>query len=169
MRSLVTLAVTTAVASPALAANIDVEVTLPRLNVAEYHKPYVAIWIEKPDQSFVGNLAVWYDVGHREGEGSKWLKDLRQWWRRSGRELALPVDGVTGPTRPPGTQVLHLAGDGAVLGKLAPGDYQLVVEAAREVGGRELVRLPFKWPLAAGQVASAQGKDELGAVALSAK
>ena len=32
------------------------------MNVAEYHRPYVAVWLERADQSFVGNLAIWYDV-----------------------------------------------------------------------------------------------------------
>ena len=32
----------------------------------------------------------------------QWLPDLRQWWRKSGRTLQVPVDGVTGPTRPAG-------------------------------------------------------------------
>src|SRR3546814_5836534 len=28
-------------------ATMDVTVTIPRLKVAEYHRPYVAIWVEK--------------------------------------------------------------------------------------------------------------------------
>ncbi|HXD36915.1 MAG TPA: DUF2271 domain-containing protein, partial [Rhodanobacter sp.] len=54
----------------------------------------------------------------------------------------------------------------APLGTLAPGDYTLVVEAAREVGGREVVRVPFTWPVSATQHLSAQGSSELGAVSL---
>ena len=30
----------------ASAANLDVNVEIPRLDVSEYHRPYVAIWIE---------------------------------------------------------------------------------------------------------------------------
>ena len=45
-------------------------------------------------------------------------------------------------------------------------DYQLVLEAAREAGGRELVRVPFKLPLKGKLAASATGKEELGAVSL---
>src|SRR5690606_21939617 len=84
-------------ATPVLAAELQVSLELPKLNVAEYHRPYVAVWIEKADQSFAGNLAVWYDIKMRnnpEGAGTKWLKDLRQWWRKSGRELTMPVDGL---------------------------------------------------------------------------
>ncbi len=56
--------------------------------------------------------------------------------------------------------------------KIAPenshtGKYNLVVEATREVGGRELLRLPFEWPGTQKQQASANGKTELGAVTLN--
>ena len=37
-------------AAPAFAADpgtMDVTINIPRLKVAEYHKPYVAIWVEK--------------------------------------------------------------------------------------------------------------------------
>jgi hypothetical protein len=36
----------------------------------------------------------------------------------------------------------------------------------REVGGRELLRLPLEWPATSKQHASAQGKTELGSVTL---
>ena len=42
-----------------------------------------------------------------------------------------------------------------------------MVEAAREVGGRELLRLPFTWPAKPGVAAKAQGSSELGAVSVS--
>jgi hypothetical protein len=41
-----------------------------------------------------------------------------------------------------------------------------VVEAVREVGGREQLRIPFEWPARQKQHATAQGKTELGAVTL---
>ena len=55
------------------------------------------------------------------------------------------------------------------LASLPPGSYQLVVEAARENGGREVVRLPFDWPVKAAQTAKVQGEHELGAVSLDLK
>ena len=33
------------------------------------------------------NLSVWYDLKLKDNEGTKWLKDMRQWWRKTGREL----------------------------------------------------------------------------------
>ena len=50
-----------------------------------------------------------------------------------------------------------------------PAQGSIVVEASRENGGREVVQLPFQWPVTAPQTAKAQGEGELGAVALEVK
>jgi hypothetical protein len=42
-----------------------------------------------------------------------------------------------------------------------------VIEAAREAGGRELVRVPFTWPAKGKLEAAASGKEELGAVSIA--
>jgi hypothetical protein len=169
MRVLMSMTLSGLAAWPAAAADVKLSIEIPRLNVAEYHRPYVAIWLERSDQSFIGNVAVWYDFKLKDNEGTKWLKDLRQWWRRSGRELTMPVDGLTSATRPPGEHQLRISLDKQPFAALGAGGYQLVVEAAREVGGRELVRIPFQWPPQAEQVVKAPGQHELGAVALDLK
>ena len=150
----------------AVGAELSVKFELPRLNVAEYHKPYVAIWIERADQSVASNLAVLYDLKLKNREGEKWLKDLRTWWRKAGREATMPIDGVSGATRPPGAHTMKFDGARHGLDKLPAGDYTLVVEASRESGGREVVKLPFTWAGKGKVAASAAGKDELGAVSL---
>ncbi|MGI4847876.1 MAG: DUF2271 domain-containing protein [Janthinobacterium lividum] len=152
----------------AMAADLTLKMDIPQLNVAAYHRPYIAVWLEHPDQSFAANLSVLYDVRKKDNAGTKWLKDMRQWWRKSGRELDMPVDGVSGATRAPGEATLSYAGSKA-LQTLPAGEYQLVVEAAREAGGRDLVRLPFQWPPKSAATVSAKGKEELGAVALQLK
>jgi hypothetical protein len=158
------------VAGGASAAEMNISVELPKLEVAEYHRPYVAMWIEREDQSFVANFNVWYQQ-KREGGGeggTKWLNELRTWWRKNGREqTSFPIDGVTGPTKPAGIQQLKFAGDKAPLASLAPGKYRLVVEAARESGGREVVRVPFEWPAKRAQSLTGKGTSELGTVALN--
>ncbi len=167
--SLLTFAGAAAAGAPALAADLNVTVEIPRLSVAEYHKPYVSIWIENPaDASAAGTLAVWYDPDSKEDHGAKWLKDMRQWWRKAGREMSFPADGVSGATRAPGPQKLVFAGSKGALKALKPGQYNLVVEAAREVGGHEAVRVPFTWGKP-GKPASAKGSAELGAVTVSVK
>lgn len=158
----------TAVAGlPAVAAGLQVGVEIPKLEVAEYHRPYVAVWLERADKSVVTTLSVWYDAKMRDAEGTKWLKDMRQWWRRTGRDLSVPIDGVTQATRPVGKHSLSFAEGRNPLPRLAPGAYVLHVEASREVGGRELVSIPFEWPSKSAQPLSAQGKSELGQVTLS--
>ena len=152
-------------ASPLLsAAQMDIEVEIPRLDVAEYHRPYVALWLEQNGQH-VANLNVWYDTKMKNNEGEKWLKDMRQWWRRSGRTLELPVDGVSAATRAPGVHSLTFSASDDALKGLQAGEFQLLVEAAREVGGRELLRIPLQWSIDQQQTGEARGSHELGRVA----
>ncbi len=169
MRILMSMTLSGVVAWPAFATEVRLSVEIPRLTVAEYHRPYVAVWLERADNSFVGNLSVWYDLNLKDGEGTKWLKDMRQWWRRSGRDLTMPVDGLSSATRPPGEHQIRVALDKAPFAKLSDGNYQVVIEAAREVGGRELLRIPFQWPPKEAQTLKAPGQHELGAIALDIK
>ncbi len=158
------LLVLAACCGTAAAADLSLSVEIPQLPVAEYHRPYVAIWIEGADQAIAANLAVWYQV---RGDHTKWLPDLRQWWRRGGRDLKVPVDGLTGATRPVGQHLLKFDAAQEPLASLKPGKYTVVVEAVREVGGREAVRIPFEWPVRKTKSADATGTKELGAVALT--
>lgn len=147
------------VAAPAVAGTVTV--TLPRPPVAEYKKPYVAGWIEPAAGGPARSLFAWYDYRKVGNEpGTKWLSELRSWWRKSGRMLKLPADGITGATRGPGSYAIPLPAD------LPAGRYVVSVEAARENGGRELVSVPITVPADTGR---ASGKAELGAVLVSAK
>ena len=148
------------VAGAAQAADLTVTVEIPRISSASYHRPYVAMWIEQADQTAVQTLAVWYDTKLPNGEGKDWLKDLRTWWRKGGRAMALPADGVSGATRAPGQHSIRIPA--ARLRGLQPGQYNIVVEAARELGGREVVRVPFRW--GAANTAAGTGSTELGTV-----
>ncbi len=167
MRVALPVALSSLLTTQALAADLHLRVEIPKLAVAEYHRPYVAMWIERANQSAAANLAVWYNLTLKNKEGTKWLKDLRQWWRRTGRELSMPADGLTGATRAPGEHALAWSSDRGPLATLPAGEYHLVVEAAREVGGRELVRLPFQWPPRASTTSKVAGEHELGTVTLT--
>lgn len=152
----------------AAAQTLDLTVAIPRLSVAEYHQPYVAVWLEKEGVA-PRTIAVWYDHDMKNNEGTKWLRDVRQWWRASGRSLKFPADGITGATRAPGTHRVSFTGGRGSMPVLTPGNYTLVIEAAREVGGRELLRLPFVWNGSATATARAAGSNELGAVTMTIK
>lgn len=168
-------------ALPAQAAQLDVSVQIPQLEVAEYHRPYVAMWVEREDRSVAAQLSLWYQVkrgvgpnamapapGAKVESGTKWLPDLRQWWRRGGRDIAMPADGLSSATKPVGTHEQKF-GDKSPLAALPPGRYKLVVEAAREDGGRELVDLAFDWPAKAATTLEASGTSELGAIRVAVK
>jgi len=166
MRTILMLAVPVAMAGAAHAGTLEISVEIPKLSVAEYHRPYIAIWIEDASGKVAANLSVWYDTDLKDQEGEKWLKDIRQWWRRSGRSLELPMDGVSSPTKPPGKNSMKFDTAKGPIALLPAGDYKIIVEASREVGGKELVEIPFKWAPGAEAQGAAKGKEELGAVTL---
>lgn len=161
------LGVGTLLPGGAAAQTLDVSVTIPRLSVAEYHRPYVAIWLEKTGAA-PSTMAVWYDYDMAANEGTKWLREVRQWWRASGRSMRFPANGISGATKAPGTHRVSFTGGRGGMPALASGQYTLVIEASREVGGRELLRLPFTWN-GTSATARAQGSSELGLVTLSVK
>lgn len=153
----------------------ELEVEIPQLDVAEYHKPYVSVWVQNSKNEHVLDVSLWYEMGKgkkaskQDGHGTKWIKDLRKWWRVSGRELDFPVDGVSSPTKPPGKHRVSLDEKLTDLPPLEKGSYTLCVEAAREVGGRELLSIPFKWDgenLQPEGQSSVKGKEELGTITL---
>jgi hypothetical protein len=146
--------------APAAAAAQSITITIPQIKTSEYHNPYVAIWLEPADGGPARMLAVWCDVKMWDSGGTKWLADLRVWWRKGGRSLTLPADGVSGATRAPGAHRIILPKS------LAPGAYTLYVEAAREAGGREMLSVPLTIPNPSG---SATGVTELGAVTIDAR
>lgn len=166
MRKTLMFAIPVMMAGAAHAGTLELTVELPKLNVAEYHRPYVAIWIEDASGKVAANLSVWYGVSMKDNEGEKWLKDIRQWWRRTGRSLDMPIDGVSSPTKPPGRNVVKFDTAKGPIAALAPGDYKIIVEASREVGGKEMVEIPFKWAPGTDATGSAAGKEELGAITL---
>lgn len=151
-----TAAVATTGAAPALAASATVTIEIPRIDAQPYRKPYVAVWLEDATGKQVRVLSVFHDQARI---GGRWLPDLRTWWRLGGRGMNLPADGISRPTQAPGRQTVTIGG----LQDLAPGRYAIVVEAAREKGGRELVKVPLDWK---GRRATgvARGTTELGAI-----
>ncbi|GAB2898764.1 DUF2271 domain-containing protein [Uliginosibacterium flavum] len=157
-------------ALPAQAADAQLEINLPSIQGARVKRPYVAVWLEKAaSHDFAGNIAVWYDMTKPNNIGAtKWLPDMRSWWRVSGSQASFPIDGVSGATRPAGDHVINLGATDAVK-KLTPGDYEVVVEVAREHGGHELLRLPMQWPPRSAAKAEASGAEEVGLVRLTTK
>lgn len=133
---------------------------LPRLQVSTYRKPYVAVWLEDASGKQVKVYSVIFD---QSKIGERWLPDLKTWWRRGGRAMTMPASGVSRPTRGPGQYKVAMGS----LNGFSAGKYALVVEAARENGGREIVKVPFEWKPGARIAASTSGSNELGRVSVS--
>ena len=127
-----------AIALPVQAADLSVRLQLPEITTGRYENPYVSLFIEKDDDTFVRSLSLWHTTNPRRGgpgAGDRYLNSLRDWWRSSGTTSQMPIDGVSGATRGPGTHEVVFTNGKAPLGDLPAGKYQLVVEVAREIKG----------------------------------
>jgi len=137
-------------------AEVTLSLELPRHEGGQY-RPYVAVWVENPQQEAVATLAVW----RKEAD---WLKDMRRWWRKSGRYANDLPDGVSGATRKPGVYPLAWDGRDHQGNPLPAGRYTLHIEAVREHGSRSLVSQSIEL----GQTASYQLQPvaELGPITI---
>ena len=146
-------------------------VQIPRLDVAEYHRPYVAVWIENPDQSVAAHSPSGIRPTRQKEDGTQWLKDLRQWWRRGGRELQR-ADRRRHRRDASGRRAQAARSSATDAAARGPG-------AGKYDAGRRS-RPRSRWPRAAARAVrvaragrsstrNAQGKSELGAVTLDAE
>lgn len=137
---------------------LAVDYEIPAQAGERYRRPYLALWIATPSGEPVRQLLVL-------GDRSRWLRELPQWWRRYGRDDDIAAHGIARPTREPGHYSLAWDGRDDYGRALAPGDYVLQVEAAREHGGHELLGLPFSLN-GEGFVHERQGSGEIGRIVL---
>ncbi|VUD46036.1 hypothetical protein TDB9533_00743 [Thalassocella blandensis] len=112
---------------------LEIHLEVPDIDAHPYHKPYIAVWLETPQREPVTTIALW-------AKETDWYKDLRQWWRKLGRDPSVNYDGVTGATRRPGQYKIHWDGKDNQGRTITPGPYLLNIEASREEGGRSYVR-----------------------------
>ncbi|QLE85475.1 DUF2271 domain-containing protein [Shewanella sp. Scap07] len=129
---------TSMLAMPVSASKIEIDLGLAEITEGQYLRPYTAVWVEDSRGKHVDTIALWtWD------EGEKWLKDIRRWWRKIGRDEAGFIDGVTGATRPSGQYKLDWDFTDSEGKSVAAGKYTLLVEVVREHGNRSLVRHKF--------------------------
>ncbi|WP_394205838.1 DUF2271 domain-containing protein [Shewanella waksmanii] len=124
--------------TPAFAGKLAIDLNLAEITEGQYLRPYTAVWVEDSRGKHVDTIALW-----RWDEGEKWLKDIRRWWRKIGREEAGFIDGVTGATRPSGAYKLDWDMTDSAGSAVKSGKYTLLVEVVREHGNRSLVRHKF--------------------------
>lgn len=95
-------------------------------SAAQAKRPYVAVWVEDSAGNLVDTVSLWFE----QGEGEKWLSDLRQWHSASGGSDTT----MSGATRVAGDYTVTWDGTDTNGDAVAQGDYVLFVEAAREHG-----------------------------------
>jgi len=114
-------------------AQMDVEFVLPKIKTGTYARPYVAIWIENSQRKPVRTLQLWV-------KEDDWLKDLRSWWRKVGRNDRAAVDAMTSATRPAGKYRFTWDARDQQGNPLEQGEYTFYAEVVREHGGRNYLR-----------------------------
>lgn len=114
-------------------ATMDVQLAIPTIETSHYARPYVAVWIEDGHKKPVRTVELW--VGRDD-----WLKDLRSWWRKVGRNDRALVDAVTSATRPAGKYRFTWDGLDDQGKRVEQGEYTFYVEVVREHGGRNILR-----------------------------
>lgn len=138
---------------------VQIEVTIPVIEGPMYYRPYVSVWVEDQQGDVIKNLAVW-------SKEPDWLKDMRRWWRKTGRYGGDDIDAVSGATKRPGVYELVWDGRDASGNPVKPGQYSLHFEAAREHGSRSWVHTAIE--VGAGQhLYTLEPSEELGEIRIT--
>jgi thiamine biosynthesis lipoprotein len=138
---------------------VQVEYALPKVEAANYRKPYVIVWVTDADKNPIKTLLIL-------GTKRDYQEDNYVWWRRYGRKTPGLLDSVGRPTRAPGKYAVGWDGTDDAGKPVAQGAYLIHIEASREHGGHTYESIPIL--LGAKPVAAAlPPADELGAVKVS--
>lgn len=137
---------------------LQLQLELPA-HASQAKRPYVSAWLSHNGQWQAQLLLL--------GEQPRWYNELRSWWRQIGQQSQQNYDQLAGATRKPGLHQFVWNARLADGRPLPAGDYILHLEAAREGGGREQLKLPLYWPLTHPLVV--QGQHELGQVRIDAR
>jgi thiamine biosynthesis lipoprotein ApbE len=120
------------------------EINRPEVEQRRYRRPYVVVYIEDETGHVVRHLLMWVSMS---GSGpDQWLPDLLRWYRsdagRTRIERRNKAYAIGRSTRPPGRY--SIAWDGKDDGgrPLPRGSYTIFVEAAREHGTHQVIRMP---------------------------
>ncbi|MEM7217296.1 MAG: DUF2271 domain-containing protein [Pseudomonadota bacterium] len=141
-------------APPAQGFRLSYEV--PDIDAGDYRRPYIAVWITGADRRVVTQLLL-------RGDAERWARENTRWWSAIGRSNTALFDAIARPTQRPGAYQVHW--DGHDSRGTPVGDERLIlhVEAAREYGDHDYVRLPLD-PM--GEAIEFPGKGEIGPLRL---
>jgi thiamine biosynthesis lipoprotein len=106
---------------------VEIALQIPEQAVANYRRPYVAVWISDSERRLVRTLLV-------VGPEARWRESNYVFWRRFERMAPEAVHAMARPTRAPGRYDVIWDGR-SDSGQPAPlGRYTLTIEASREHG-----------------------------------
>jgi len=132
----------------------EVSYELPKIDVGNYKKPFVIVWVTDAQKAVVKTLLIM-------GDRKDWQESNNVWWRRYGRKTP-EILSKASPTKAPGRYAVVWDGTDETGKRAAQGTYTIHVEAAREHGGHAYQAVDVTLG-AAGVTAAMPGKDELGA------
>ncbi len=119
---------------------LDLEINQPD-GGRRYKRPYVAVWVEDREGYPVKTLILWVQS---TGKGPRWIPDLKRWYRsdrvRKESEETDLVELVSEATRKPGKYSTVWKGQDNRGKLVAPGEYTVYIESAREHGTYQLSR-----------------------------
>jgi len=124
-----------AAAAPAVPMELMITLELAQPNSPRYRRPYVAVWVRDADGKPVRLISLW-------SEKPRYLDELRSWYHdypvgmQYGGEIS---PSVSSATRPAGKYTLRWDGKDDKGNAVKPGKYTLMIEAAREHGGHDLM------------------------------
>ncbi|MEW4569987.1 DUF2271 domain-containing protein [Tautonia sp. JC769] len=120
------------------------EINRPEVEQRRYRRPYVVVYIEDETGHVVRHLLMWVSMS---GSGpDQWLPDLLRWYRsdagRTRIERRNKAYAIGRSTRPPGRYSITWDGKDDGGRPLPGGSYTIFVEAAREHGTHQVIRMP---------------------------
>jgi len=141
---------------------LTVNVEIPQTQGFGARRPYVAVWIGDKDRYPVKTLAVLFEKSRGLNELRAWYRDDRMRAMSEGTEI---LGSVTSATRLPGKYTFKWTGRDNGGKSVKAGKYTVLVEAAREHGGYNLVRKEMTFNGEPSQV-QAKAEAELGVVVM---
>lgn len=119
-----------AATGPALPATAKATVAWTFASTSGQKNPYMAVWIEDANGSFVKTLALYH-----KANGDNWLNTLTRWYSVSGGATT-----TTSGTVPAGSFTTSWDGSTASGARAVQGNYYVCVESVVEHGSESLVR-----------------------------
>ncbi len=135
-----------------------VKYRVPEIDISDYEYPYIVAWVTDTQNKPIKHLLML-------GDSPRWIEENYVHWRRVGRKQPAVIDHVARPTKPPGVYDIEWDGVDDHGRPVEQGEYILHIEASREHGGHQYVKLPVNFSNKA-DVWSVDPGSELGEISI---